>query len=955
MNRTFSFFCILVLLLITMMLPANAAQVSSYKKAKDGVLIQTPGGVLRLAVYGPNAIRVTFSQDSVMPQINSLAVIAKPDQKGWSVTETSSKIVLKAAKVSAEVDKATSVVSFYSGNKLLCSESLSGRSITPVTMNKKNVLGVEQHFTVSSDEAFYGVGHDQSGVMNRAGQTITLKQGNTDKIIPVLVSNRGYGIFWDNPAYGHVNLSSLKSGVGEGLDPIPSSALVAADGTPGGLTGEYFADRRFNNCVLTRKDAQVNFEWTAASPAPLPHDQYTVRWTGEIVPDKTGEYKLATAADDGVRLWLDDKLIVDDWNEGAVRIDAEQVKLVAGKHYKIKMEFFQGALDAAVSLLWAKPQGAESDQKKLAPKPVDISFSAEVAKVIDYYLLAGPSSDEVISAYRHITGDAPMYGKWVYGYWQCKEHYNSSAELLEAAEGFRSRKIPIDNIIQDWMYWSEKWGDGTWGSHDFEKARYPDPAGLIKTLHDKYKLHVMISVWPKFMKGNSNYDVMEKAGYLYPQAVWFEGAIQRYYDAYNPKARELFWKFVNDKLFSIGMDAFWLDGDEPEIGLPTLRVNGIDYGHPMTFHEFDTAQGPGSELLNSFPLMHTTTFYQGQRGVTDKKRVFLLSRCAYAGMQRNAATSWSGDIGRDWGTLRRQIPAGLNFVMGGVPYWNTDIGGFAGGPERGDTSNPSYRELFVRWLQYGTFCPMMRVHGESPNKEPWRFGPDAEKIITKYINLRYRLMPYIYSTAWMITNNQYTIMRPLVMDFAADTNVNNIDDQFMFGPAIMVNPVVEKGATSRDVYLPNGTSWVDFWTGQSVNGGQKVNAAAPIDTLPLYVRAGSIIPIGPFVQYSTEKPADPIEVRVYPGANGKFVLYEDENDNYNYEKGKYTTIPFSWNDKTQELAIGKRVGSFDGMLNNRTFKVVLVSPNQGVGLDDTASVKTVSYSGKAVKVSLAGN
>lgn len=933
-----------VLLLIAFAIPAGAA---SYRQRPDGIEVNTPDGTLRLTVYGPSVIRVTCAPGAKVPDISSLAVIAKPDKSGWKASENTDKVALETSKVRAEVDKKTGAISFYNGNKLMCRETAKGRQFAPVTINGEKTLGVTQRFTVNDNEAFYGLGHDQSGSLNRAGRLIPIKQGNTDKTIPVLVSSRGYGILWDNPSYGKADLTKVR-GTSEGDgEVIPSSAFIAADGSAGGLTGEYYKGQDFAERVMTRKDSAVSFSWSSKAPDMLSHDNYSVRWTGEIVPDASGVYQIITEADDGVRLWIDGKQVIDDWNAAATRKNAARVNLEAGKHYSIKMEFFQNQYDSIIQLRWIKP---ESKPAKPEPgKPVDISLYAEVAKGIDYYFMAGPNADEVIAGYRHLTGDAPLYGKWVYGYWQCKEHYATRQELIDAAEGFRSRNIPIDNIIQDWQYW----GRLPWGSHDFDPDRYPDPAGLVKLLHEKYNLHVMISVWPKFMKGSSNYDEMDKKGFLFPEYTWFGGQMQRYYDPFNPDARKLFWKYVNDKLFSLGIDAFWLDGNEPEVTLPVLEVNGIDYGHPSVFHGFKTAMGPGADVLNAYPLAHTQAFYEGQRAVTDKKRVFLLSRCSYSGMQRNAATCWSGDIQRDWQTFGKQIPAGLDFVMSGVPYWNTDIGGFWGGVGNGNPKNADYQELFTRWLQYGTFCPMMRVHGERPNKEPWRFGPATEKTITRYINLRYRLLPYIYSTAWMITNDHYTIMRPLVMDFGSDPAVANINDQFMFGPAIMVNPVTEKGATSREVYLPEKSAWVDFWTGKPLTGGRTVSADAPLDTVPLFIRAGSIIPMGPFVQYSNEKPADPIELRIYPGADGRFTLYEDEGDTYNYEKGEFATIEFAWNDKTRTLTIGDRKGEFDGMLKSRTFKIVLVKPGQGVGIEEAPSPdKTVKYDGKTLKVSL---
>ena len=933
-------------LLLVLTLPVASAWGSSYRSRPDGIECDTSVGTLRLTVYDPSIIRVTCAPEKNIPELPSLAVTAKPETSGWKASETEDKIVLDTAKVRAEVDKKSGVVSFYHGDQLVCRESPDGRRFTPVTINREKTLTVEQHFTVGSDEAFYGLGHDQLGSFNRGGRMIPIQQGNTDKTIPVLVSSRGYGILWDNPSHGQADLTQTRPDAANRDEIIPASAFRTADGETSGLTGEYYKGQKFQEKVFSRKDARIEFDWSEKAPGSLPHDGYSVRWTGQLVPDVTGDYRIVTNADDGVRLWIDGKQIIDDWKSAALRKNNASVKLEAGKSYSIKLEFLQDLYDSVVQLSWIKP--TDPREKTIPVKPVDISLQAEVAQGIDYYFLAGPTADDVIAGYRRLTGAAPLFGKWVYGYWQCKERYTSAAELLAIAEGFRSRNIPIDNIIQDWRYWTPH----PWGSHEFDSQRYPDPAGLVKTLHEKFNLHFMISVWPKFMKGGKNYEEMDQKGFLFPEYIWFEGQMQRYYDPFNPEARKLFWKFVNERLFTLGVDGWWLDGDEPEITLPIQQVDGKDYGHPSVFHTFKTALGSGAKVLNAYPLVHSQAFYEGLRAATDQKRVFLLSRCSYSGMQRYAAACWSGDIPRDWDSLKKQIPAGLDFVMCGVPYWNTDIGGFWGGVDNGNPKSPAYAELFTRWIEYGTFCPMMRVHGEHPNKEPWRFGEETQKNIVRYINLRYRLLPYIYSNAWKITSEHYTLMRPLVMDFGSDPAVADIGDQFMFGPAIMVNPVTEKGATARNVYLPKNSAWIDFWTGDTVAGGRTVAAEAPLDKLPLLIRAGSILPLGPFVQYSSEKPADPIELRIYPGADGRFTLYDDEGDNYNYEKGKYATIELTWDDQARTLSIGDRKGEFEGMLKQLAFKIILVKPGHGVGIGETASPdKTITYDGKALKVS----
>jgi alpha-D-xyloside xylohydrolase len=561
-------------------------------------------------------------------------------------------------------------------------------------------------------------------------------------------------------------------------------------------------------------------------------------------------------------------------------------------------------------------------------------ISSEVADTVDYYFLYGPELDKVIAGYREMTGAAPMFGKWAYGFWQCKNRYKSQAELLGVARKYRELKVPIDNIVQDWFWWNRK------GEHVFNQ-NYPDPKGMIDQLHGE-NIHLMISVWPFFEPGSTAYETMDKNGWFIDRTVVakppYHKAAMALYDASNPEARKYYWKLMNDGLFKLGVDAWWLDTTEPET---EGREENIQLNHKL-------AVGSGNRYVNLFPLMTTTAVYEGQRAASEQKRVFILSRSAFAGSQRNAVTAWSGDVDSDWITFHRQIPAGLNFELSGLPYWTTDIGGFVSG----DPDDPAYRELFVRWFEFGTFNPILRVHGTRSNdqNELWSYGADAQKILTSYDRLRYRLMPYIYSMAWMVTSASYTPMRALAMDFPIDPRALNVGDQFMFGPALLVSPVTEPDANARRMYLPK-TTWYDFWTGQKQTGGSIVTDPAPLEKIPLHARAGSIIPMGPDLQYASEKPADPIELRIYRGADGAFTLYEDENDGYNYEKGVYATIPLRWDEAAQKLTIGERKGSFPGMLESRMFHVVFVSENHGVGIDVTERAdKTVRYNGQSVTV-----
>jgi alpha-D-xyloside xylohydrolase len=622
--------------------------------------------------------------------------------------------------------------------------------------------------------------------------------------------------------------------------------------------------------------------------------------------------------------------------------------------------------------------------------PEDMYLQSEVADAVDYYFIAGDTMDDVIAGYREITGAAPMYGRWAYGYWQCKERYKSFDELKEVVDGYRSRGLPLDNIVQDWRYWGER---EQWSSMEFDPQTYPDPVRHIRELHER-NVHLMISIWPVLGAKTKIHQDMESRSFLYP--VVYAGLGGRTYDPFNPEARRLYWDYAKRGLFDKGVDAWWMDATEPEVttGITQAETerNILDCKR--------TALGPIAKYLNAYSLMSTKGCYEGQREATNDKRVFILTRSSFAGQQKYAATTWSGDISATWDVFRAQVPAGINFCMAGVPYWTTDIGAFFINRERGavfpdGVQDPAYCEFYTRWFQYGAWCPIFRSHGTGTPREVWRFGEPGSPMYesqAKFLRLRYRLLPYIYSLAWKVTNDGYTMMRGLPMDFGGDRNVHGLGEQYMFGPAFMVRPVLEamyfqpapttsapattaptsspttaktepvlkpvvkvlpKGVdTLVAVYLPKGAAWYDFWTGKHYDGGQTIQTSAPIDVMPLYARAGSIVPLGPVMQYATEKPADPLELRIYPGADGRFVLYEDENDNYNYERGVHAEIAFEWNDATGRLAIGERQGSFPGMLAKRVFHVVLVRPGTGVGAETTEKPdQVVNYDGQAVSVS----
>ena len=889
-------------------------------------------GIVRVVKWPAGGTSAKLSLSVLQKEVPSLDV---------HVEENAAEVTLSYGHVKLRISKSDGSIHYLdSGNHTLLREQ--GRAIfTPSQIaREKSAFSVQQNFRLSADEGVYGLGQQQLGVMNYRGRSVKIVQANKWAVTPVLVSTAGYGIFWDNYS----------------------------------------------------------------------------------------------------------KTIFDD-------------------------------------------RGGKT------------SFWSEVGNNIDYYFFYGPTIDREIAGYRQLTGEAPMYGKWAYGYWQSKEHYATRDELLGIAREYRKRRIPVDNIVQDWNYWGN---NDNWGGMIFDETKYPRPKEMIDELH-RQNFHLMVSIWAGLGPSSQLYKEMDKDGYLFPTVGW---AGFKYFDVYNPAATDLYWKYANMGLFSKGVDAWWMDSTEPDM-VNALTQEGEEYEMKRVQ---DNHLGTFARYLNSYSLLDTEAIYNNQRKETDQKRVYILTRSTFAGQQRAAATTWSGDIGASWEVYKQQIAAGVNHSMSGIPYWTFDIGAYSLGCQGGVFMNggkdPAYQEFYTRMFQLGAFSPIFRAHGSETPREIWEFG-EYVPVLEKFDNLRYRLLPYIYSLGWQVTHNGYTIMRGLPMDFTRDHKTYSINDQYMFGPAIMVSPVTEYmehrppedgilvtpehfktkdgkpglnatyycddefksvchedvepdvnldwytgyesfvsgpkfsirwegkltpsetgnyrfnlksfGARrvyldgkevphnyesmeswtvpvaliagkeydfklettnsslgafraklywktpsihareavvvprkkTRSVYLPAGASWIDFWTGERLDGGRVIIADAPIEKMPLMVRAGSIVPMGPFLQYSTEKPADPIELRIYPGADGSFTLYEDENDNYNYEKGVYATIAFHWNDAGHRLTIDARKGEFPGMMKTRTFQIVLAGKSHGVGVDATSNPdKVVSYTGEEQTIQL---
>lgn len=578
--------------------------------------------------------------------------------------------------------------------------------------------------------------------------------------------------------------------------------------------------------------------------------------------------------------------------------------------------------------------------------PQELAFTS-LGHCADYYFMYGGNADGIIANVRDLTGKAPMLPLWTYGFFQSKERYHTQEENLGVLKKYRQLQIPIDCMIQDWRYWPEyHQTDSAWNSHSFDPERFPDPKGWADEIH-KLNAKLMIVAWPGFGPKTEQRKELDAKGMIINFDTWPPQSGARPYDVYNPEALDIYWKYLNKGIFSyIGNDGWWLDSTEPD----HINRKESDYDLP-------THLGSYRSVKNAYSVMHNSGIATHQKAVNKDKRVVILTRSGFIGQQRFGSNTWSGDVVSTWDMLEKQIPAALNYTLMGIPNWNSDIGGFFAGRwnEGGGAKNPEYQELYVRWMQFGAFCPMMRSHGTELPREIWNFGKRGEWCFDaqeKMINLRYRLLPYIYSTSWDVSHNDGTFMRALVMDFPSDKKTHDLGGEYMFGRSVLVTPVTKPGVTEWQVYLPEGTAWWDFWTNEKQQGGRTVNRAVTKDILPLYIKAGSILPFGPKVQYSTEKNWDNLEIRVYPGADGTFTLYEDENDNYNYENGAYATITFRWDDAARRLTIENREGSFPGMLQNRKFKVILAGPESGAGDQPMKGGKTVNYTGKKTSVKL---
>ena len=937
---------------------------------------------IRLQVVSDRIIRVQATAEQSFRSKQSLIIVPQNSKAKYKVEEQGGDLIITTAAMRAVLNEATGQITFYDlkDQVLLKEVAQGGKTFKPFTVPDREI-GVDiakvpeaqKHgwswralFDSPDNEAFYGLGQHQSEELNMKGKNEDLFQYNTKVSVPFVISNKNYGILWDSYSY------SRWGNPDDYLQLNRAFKLYDKDGKEGQLTGTYVAK---NGQKIVRGEDSIYFEYAMPEtseicnqtdkggiqnlPKGFALNGSKVVYEGYVEAPTSSFYQFILYYAGYMKIYIDGKLVVPErwrtaWNPNSYKFETAIPK---GKKTPIRIEWQPDGDVSYCGLRVAAPR-SEAEKNQL-------SIWSEMSPDMDYYFIAGKNMDEVISGYRTLTGKAPVYPKWVLGFWQSRERYQSSKDIEENMKKFRDLKIPVDNIVQDWNYWKLD----SWGSHEFEAARYPNPQAMLDSVH---ALHgrFMISVWPKFYDTVKNYKELDAKGWMYHQAIkddihdWlgFRGS---FYDAYDAGARKMFWRQMDENLYTkykFGIDAWWMDASEPNVRDCT----------PMWYRKAlsgPTALGTATEYFNAYSIVNADAIYNGQRSVNPNQRVFLLTRSGFAGEQRYSTATWSGDIATRWEDMRAQMTAGLNYSMAGLPFWGMDQGGFCvenryvaaqqefdkTGKENADLKE--WRELQARWNQFGCFVPLYRAHGQWPLREVWNIAPadhPAYKTIVAYDKLRYRLMPYLYSMAGMVHLKDYTMMRGLVMDFNGDEKVLDIKDQWMFGSALMACPVGEYQKYSREVYLPKQKGWYDFYTGAYHAGGQTIVADAPFDKIPVFIPEGAILPIGPEMQWSDEKKPELIDLYVYAGKDGSYTLYEDEGTNYNYEKGKYAVIDFKYDDARKQVTIGARKGSFDGMLQKRRFNIILVDQKkqQGVNLAKSPKGKVVKYAGQAMTVKL---
>lgn len=947
---------------LALMLTSHA-YAGSFEKNAHGLVVKLDQGAVkevRLEVMSENIIHVIKLDQAGKPLTPSLMTVAAPCACDFTVTATGkgqdAAVILKAKQISAAVSLATGQVKFYRANGEIFLNQ-SSENLTPVNIEGKPFLAIKQGFNAGTKDAFYGLGQHQNSQMNLNGEDILLAQHNMDVAVPFVISDKNYGVLWDN------NSISRFGDVKPYGPMVRDLKLVDDQGTAGGLTARYYVGDKL---VLTRHETDIAYQylkdvaenWPKQLAALKDLKDVKVVWDATLSSDKSGVHKMQLYASDYAKLSLDGKPVLDVWRQGwNAWYHNFEVAFTKGKAIKLHLEW--------------KPTGGMVAITHNDPLPEaerhSLTFSSEIAQSINYYVINAENMDKVIAGYRHLTGQAPMMPKWSYGFWQSRQRYETQEQILGTLKEYRSRGWPLDNIVQDWFYWPEN----GWGSHDFDKVRFPNPKAMVDEIH-KNHARVMLSIWGKFYADTDNYKELKSKGHMWTKNVengdldWVgPGYKNSHYDPYTQEARDIYYRQLKTKLVDQGFDAWWMDNSEPDI---------LSNTRPEDFKKLigPTVYGAGEITFNAYSLMHTKAMIDGLNRDQPDTRQFILSRSGFAGIQRNAVAVWSGDTVARWNNLYDQISAGINFSMSGIPNWTHDIGGYAQEDrfQFGDTGsaqenrtvkmekvNPAdvkeWQELNLRWFQFGAFTPLFRSHGEVVKREIYNLAPEDSAMrdsMVWYDKLRYRLMPYIYATASDIYYNSGNVMRGLVMDFPKDDQVKNIKDQYLFGHDLMVAPVTVYGARERSVYMPKGAAWYDFYTGELHKGGATVVLKAPVTRMPLLVKAGAILPMGPVTQYVDEHPDAPLTLNVYTGADGQFSLYEDDGVTNAYTRGEFSRIPLSYNDKTGTLTIGERAGKYKGMVSQRQFKIHFIKAgiSSSESFDDFDQV--LSYSGKAITI-----
>lgn len=952
----------------------SAIAAGSYRKIDTGIIVTPDQGgaekAVRLQVFGDRIIRVTSTPDGSFNLPASLVVTAQPLSTGFAVTERPGEVLLSTATVTAAVNLTTGNVRFMDAAGEIDLEESGPGHFTPIQLDGKPFVATHQQFNRGTDEGLFGLGQHQNGQMNYNGEDVELAQHNMDIAVPFLVSTRNYGLLWDNYSITRFGNPKAYSLVGEGK----TSLRVTDESGQPGFTATYYLGTRL---ATKRNEQMVDYQyiddqlkWPAEAKVQTvaaTSGQNTagnavqtqrVIWTGKLTPGQSGLNRFRLYSSSYAKVFADGKEVLNrwrqNWNPWYHNFD---LPMTAGKPVDLRIEWEPNA--GYIALLHNDPL-PEADRHS-------VSFASEAGRAIDYYYVGAGSLDGVISGYRQLTGKSSLMPKWSYGFWQSRQRYNTQAEVTDVVAQYRKRGLPLDNIVQDWFYWPEN----QWGCQCFDTKRFPDPKGMVDAVHAA-NAKIMISVWAKFYTGIPNYKELDAVGGIvkgmdtvpadkandpaYIKANYRDwvgpGYQSAFYDPYNPRAREIFWRQVRDGLANLHFDAWWLDSDEP------------DFHSNLSIEERQrrmnpSAAGPSQVYFNTYPLVHVDGFNRNLLEHKPDVRPFILSRSGFAGIQRAHTALWSGDVVSRWDDLKDQISAGVNLSMSGIPNWTTDIGGFAN-EERYTKGDPKHlaewRELNLRWFQFGAFSPLFRSHGEAPKREIYELAPAGSPMYRSmeyYDKLRYRLMPYIYTVGADTFHRDGTIMRGLAMDFPEDRKGWNVNDQYMFGSSLLVAPVTEFRARQRSVYLPAGTNWFDFNSGRSFAGGRTIAAAAPSDRIPLFVRAGSIIPTGPAIQSTAEKSDGTLTLNVYTGADGGFSLYEDDGTSRQYLNGAFSRIPIAYDEETRTLVIGNREGRFPGMHGRRTINVRWFSAGRPkpFTLDGKADTSVV-YAGQSVSVKM---